>query len=63
MKILIFDTETGGVNCQMNDILQLSYQVIDSESQKSAKRGKPLLPMAREQASCAMGSNTGEWFD
>lgn len=27
MNILIFDTETGGVNCYANDILQLSYLV------------------------------------
>lgn len=32
MNILIFDTETGGVNCYANDILQLSYQVIDSRN-------------------------------
>lgn len=29
MKILIFDTETGGLNPYRNDILQLSFQVID----------------------------------
>lgn len=29
MKILIFDTETGGVNAEQNDILQLSYQITD----------------------------------
>lgn len=28
MKILVFDTETGGLNADLNDILQLSYQVV-----------------------------------
>ena len=32
MRILIFDTETGGVNAEENDILQLSYQVIDGRT-------------------------------
>lgn len=32
MKILIFDTETGGLNAYRNDILQLSFQVIDGET-------------------------------
>lgn len=29
MKILIFDTETGGLSAEYNDILQLSYQVVN----------------------------------
>ena len=32
MRILIFDTETGGTNPYYNDILQLSYQIIDGET-------------------------------
>lgn len=32
MKILIFDTETGGLNPYRNDILQLSFQVIDGDT-------------------------------
>lgn len=32
MKILIFDTETGGLNAYRNDILQLSFQVIDGDT-------------------------------
>lgn len=44
MKILIFDTETGGVNCHMNDILQLSYQVIDSKTQKIQKEVNHYFP-------------------
>lgn len=37
MKILIFDTETGGVDADANDILQLSYQIIDYGTQKVLK--------------------------
>lgn len=32
MRILIFDTETSGLNPQWNVILQLSYQIVDSDS-------------------------------
>lgn len=32
MRILVFDTETSGLNPQWNVILQLSYQIVDSNS-------------------------------
>lgn len=32
MRILIFDTETSGLDPQWNVILQLSYQIVDSDS-------------------------------
>lgn len=32
MKILIFDTETGGFNAYRNGILKLSFQVIDGDT-------------------------------
>ena len=32
MRILVFDTETSGLNPQWNVILQLSYQIVDSDS-------------------------------
>lgn len=32
MRILIFDTETGGLNPYANDILQLSFQIIEGKS-------------------------------
>lgn len=37
MRILVFDTETSGLNPQWNVILQLSYQIVDSASWVSAK--------------------------
>ena len=32
MRILVFDTETGGCSPIENDILQLSYQVVDTDT-------------------------------
>ena len=32
MRILFFDTETSGLDPQWNVILQLSYQIVDSDS-------------------------------
>ena len=37
MRILIFDTETSGLDPQWNVILQLSYQIVDSESWATQK--------------------------
>ena len=37
MRILIFDTETSGLNPQWNVILQLSYQIVDSDSWTTQK--------------------------
>lgn len=37
MRILIFDTETSGLNPQWNVILQLSYQIVDSDSWTTKK--------------------------
>ena len=37
MRILIFDTETSGLNPQWNVILQLSYQIVDSDSWATQK--------------------------
>lgn len=37
MKILVFDTETTGLNPQWNVILQLSYQIVDSDTWSSIK--------------------------
>ncbi len=30
-KFLVFDTETGGFNPESNDLLQLSYQIVDAD--------------------------------
>ena len=37
MIILVFDTETGGCSPVDNDILQLSYQVVDTDSGELVK--------------------------
>ena len=37
MRILFFDTETSGLNPQWNVILQLSYQIVDSDSWATKK--------------------------
>lgn len=37
MRILVFDTETSGLNPQWNVILQLSYQIVDSDSWTTEK--------------------------
>ena len=37
MRILIFDTETSGLDPQWNVILQLSYQIVDSDSWATIK--------------------------
>lgn len=37
MRILIFDTETSGLDPQWNVILQLSYQIVDSDSWDTIK--------------------------
>ena len=37
MRILIFDTETSGLDPQWNVILQLSYQIVDSDSWTTLK--------------------------
>lgn len=37
MRILVFDTETSGLNPQWNVILQLSYQIVDSDSWATQK--------------------------
>lgn len=50
MNILIFDTETGGVNCYANDILQLSYQVIDSKTFKVLKEVDHFFPWPEDKS-------------
>lgn len=56
MKILIFDTETGGVNCIANDILQLSYQVIDSSSMAILKEVNHFFPWPEDKTRVEEGA-------
>lgn len=44
MRILIFDTETGGTNSYANDIWQLSFQIVDGNTFQAIRE----VPMARE---------------
>ena len=37
MRILVFDTETSGLDPQWNVILQLSYQIVDPDSWATIK--------------------------
>lgn len=50
MYILIFDTETGGVNAEENDILQLSYQVYDTTAQKTIKAIDRFFPWPEDKS-------------
>ena len=56
MNILIFDTETGGVNCYANDILQLSYQVIDSRSFNVTKEVNHFFPWPEDKSRVQWGA-------
>ena len=56
MNILIFDTETGGVNCYANDILQLSYQVIDSRSFNVIKEVNHFFPWPVDESRVQWGA-------
>lgn len=49
MNILIFDTETGGISPEQNDILQLSYQVIDYSTQKVVKEVNHYFPWPEDK--------------
>lgn len=56
MNILIFDTETGGVNCYANDILQLSYQVIDRKTFKVLKEVDHFFPWPEDKSRVQWGA-------
>lgn len=56
MKILIFDTETGGVNAEQNDILQLSYQIIDGGTFKVLKAVDRFFPWPEDKSRVTSGA-------
>lgn len=56
MNILIFDTETGGINCNANDILQLSYQVIDSRGFNVIKEVNHFFPWPEDKSRVQRGA-------
>lgn len=49
MRILVFDTETGGCSPVDNDILQLSYQVIDTDSGELVKEVNHYFPWPEDK--------------
>ena len=56
MKILIFDTETGGVNAWANDILQLSYQIIDGRTFRLVKEVNHYFPWPEDRSRVQWGA-------
>ena len=56
MKILIFDTETGGLDAWRNDILQLSYQVIDGRSFRKVKEVNCYFPWPEDKSRVEWGA-------
>lgn len=56
MKILIFDTETGGINAYANDILQLSYQIIDYGTQQVLKAVDKFFPWPEDKSRVQWGA-------
>lgn len=56
MKILIFDTETGGVNAYANDILQLSYQIIDGNTFQLIKETNHYFPWPADKSRVQWGA-------
>jgi len=50
MRILVFDTETSGLDPQWNVILQLSYQIVDSDSWDAIKIVNHYFPWPENKA-------------
>lgn len=50
MKILVFDTETSGVNPLVNVILQLSYQIVDTDSWITQKTVNHYFPWPEDKS-------------
>ena len=56
MRILIFDTETGGTNPYYNDILQLSYQIIDGETFHVVREANYYFPWPEDKRRVQWGA-------
>jgi len=56
MKILVFDTETGGLNPFENDILQLSYQIVDLEKKDVVKSVDRFFPWPDDKSRVCWGA-------
>ena len=56
MRILIFDTETSGLDPQWNVILQLSYQIVDSDSWATQKNVNHYFSWPKNKARVSHGA-------
>ena len=56
MKILIFDTETGGINPLYNDILQLSYQIVNLNTRTVEKEVNHYFPWPEDKRRVQWGA-------
>jgi DNA polymerase-3 subunit epsilon len=56
MKILIFDTETGGLDAYNSDILQLSYQIMDYGTQRTIKSVDKFFPWPEDKSRVSPGA-------
>lgn len=56
MKILVFDTETGGLNAYDNDILQLSYQIVDGETFDTIREVNHYFPWPDDKSRVQLGA-------
>lgn len=53
---MVFDTETGGLNAEENDILQLSYQIVDRNTLKVVKEVNQFFPWPADKSRIQMGA-------
>lgn len=56
MRILIFDTETSGLDPQWNVILQLSYQIVETDSWTTQKTVNHYFPWPENKARVSRGA-------
>lgn len=49
MRIVIFDTETGGTNPYANDILQLSFQIVDGDTFQTIREVNYYFPWPEDK--------------
>jgi len=56
MRIMIFDTETGGLNAYGNDILQLSFQIVDGSSCSVLREANYYFPWPEDKSRVQWGA-------
>lgn len=55
-KFMVFDTETGGLSPENNDILQLSYQIVDRNTQRVTKEVDKFFPWPEDKSRVEKGA-------